>query len=130
MRVLAHLLAAGADYHPDSTFTVFHAGITTIQSATWPVMMPVAIVTRLELAEEEARQLQQLRFRITHDGNEIGSSPPQALAVRVDRPGLPIYVNAISNVGLLIPRPGRLTISAFVNEAALPPLYLTALPIA
>lgn len=129
MRVLTHLLAQGADYHPDATFTVFHAGITTIQSATWPVMMPLAIVTRLELTIEEARELQELRFRISHEGNEIGSSPAQPLAVRVDRPDLPIYVNAISTIGLLIPGPGRLTISASVNEAALPPLYLTALAV-
>ena len=34
----------------------------------------------------------------------------------------------VSNLVLLIPAPGRLTVSATINEAALPPLYLTALP--
>jgi hypothetical protein len=127
MRVLAHLLAAGADYHPDLTFSVFRAGISAIQANAWPLVMPVAVVTRLELTKEEAGKLQHLQFRVTHDGNEVGSSPPQPLAVRVDNPDIPIYVNAVSNLMLLIPSPGRLTISATVNAAALPPLYLVAM---
>jgi hypothetical protein len=126
VRVLAHLLASGADYHPDLTFSVFRAGIGGIQGQTWPVVMPVAVVTRLELTAGEAGKLQMLQFRISHEGNEVGSSPPQPLAVRVDNPNIPIYVNAISNLALLIPGPGRLTISATINEAALPPLYLIA----
>jgi len=89
--------------------------------------MPIAVVTRLELTPDEAGRLQQLQFRITHDGNDVGSSPPQPLAVRVDNPDIPIYVNAVSNLMLLIPAPGRMTISATVNEAALPPLYLVVM---
>ncbi len=127
MRVLAHLLAAGADYHPDLTFSVFRAGISAIQARSWPTLMPIAVVTRLELTPDEAGRLQQLQFRITHDGNDVGSSPPQPLAVRVDNPDIPIYVNAVSNLMLLIPAPGRMTISATVNEAALPPLYLVVM---
>jgi len=127
MRVLAHLVAAGADYHPDLTFTVFRAGFSGVQSRTWPLAMPVAVVTRLELTKNEAERLQLLQFRIIHDGNELGSSPPQPLAVNVTDPDQPIYVNAISNLMLLIPGPGRLTISATVNEAALPPLYIVAM---
>ncbi len=127
MRVLAHLLAAGADYHPDLTFSVFRAGISAIQAKAWPLVMPIAVVTRLELTREEAGKLQQLQFRVTHDGNEVGSSPPQPLAVRVDNPDIPIYVNAVSSLMLLIPAPGRLTISATVNAAALTPLYLVAM---
>src|SRR5438094_643700 len=71
--------------------------------------------------------LQQLQFRITHEGNELGTSPKQPLAVRVDNPDIPIYVNAVSNLMLLVPSPGRLTISATINEKILPALYLTAL---
>jgi hypothetical protein len=128
MRVLAHLLAAGADYHADLTFSVFRAGISAIQANNWPQIMPVAIVTRLELTPEEAGQLQELQFRFRHEDQDVGSTPPQPLAVRVDNPNIPIFVNAISNLVLLIPGPGRLTISATVNGAALPPLYITALP--
>ena len=117
----------GADYHPDLTFTAYKAGISAVTSGSWPVGVPLAVVTRLELTLEEAGELQQLQFRITHEGNEVGSSPPQPLAVRVDDPAMPIFVNAVTALAVLIPAPGRLTISAFVNEAALPPLYLTAI---
>lgn|SRR5439155_9807596 len=127
MRLLAHLLALGADYHPDSTFTAFRAGITTVTTNVFPIAMPVAVVTRVELTLEEAGQLQQLQFRISHEGHDLGTSPAQPLAVRVDNPDLPIYINAVSNLMLPIPAPGRVTISATLNEAALPPLYLTAL---
>ena len=127
MKVLAHLLASGADYHSDLTFSVFRAGISAVQSNRWPLVMPIAVVTRLELTREEAGQLQQLQFRITHQGNELGTSPKQPLAVRVDNPDIPIYVNAVSNLMLLVPSPGRLTISATINEKILPALYLTAL---
>jgi hypothetical protein len=89
-------------------------------------MMPVTVVTRLELTPEEAGKLQLLQFRIMHDSNEVGSSPPQPLAVTVANPEMPIYVNAVSNIVLLIPGPGRLTIAATISGAALPPLYLIA----
>jgi hypothetical protein len=127
MRLLAHLLAIGADYHPDATFTAFRAGISTVATSAFPNVMPVAVVTRVELTLEEAGQLQQLQFRISHEGTDLGTSAEQPLAVRVDDPDLPIYINAVSNLMLLIPGPGRVTISATLNGAALPPLYLTAL---
>ncbi len=126
MRLLAHLLAVGADYHADRTLSIFRAGITEVSAASWPIVMPVAVVTRLELTRAEAAQLQQLTFVILHNGTQVGVSPPQPIATHVADPTAPIYVNVISNLGVFIPGPGQITLSASLNEAALPPLYIAA----
>ncbi len=87
----------------------------------------VALITRLELDYDEAtQQMHEMRFRILHEGQQMGTVFRQPLAVKVVDPSKPIYVNAIATLNLLVPGPGRITIEAWVSEMALPLLYLTA----
>ncbi len=127
MKSLAHFLAESANFDAEGTFTVFKGGITDINAATWPVVTRVALITRLELDYREAtREVHEMRLRILHEGRRMGAVVRQPIAVNVSEENKPIYVNAIAALNLLVPGPGRITIEAWVNEMALPLLYLTA----
>ena len=129
MKSLAHFLAEAANFNADGTFSVYNGGITDLNTPGFPAFGKVTILTRLELSEDEAKQLNEMRVRISYEGKELGMArQPLATPTKVD-PAKPIYVNSIANLNLMAPGPGRITIEAWVNEMALPLLYLTAVQV-
>ena len=125
MKVQAHFFADAANFNADGTFTVFKGGITDLNSSAWPAFGRFAIITRLELSYEEASRLVELTIRISFEGQEL-TVTRQPIAVKAVRQEKPHYVNSIVEVGIPIPRPGRVTVEASVNGAGLPLLYLWA----
>ncbi len=126
MKVLAHFLAETANFASDGTFTVFRGGIDQVQSDSFPALVRLVLVTRLELTREEARVLNELFLEVEHEGHLMGPRFGQPLAVRVPDKQKPIYVNSIAQLNIIIPSAGVTVFKAAINEGILPWLYLTS----
>jgi hypothetical protein len=123
MKLHAHLLAESANFATDGTFTVFKGGITEAFAPGFPTLVKVALLTRLELTADEAADLIELHLQILLEDKPVAPEVHQPLAVTVQDPAKPVYVNSIAELGLAMAGPGRLTIAARINEMPLPLLY-------
>ena len=125
MNVQAVLLAREARYNPDGTFDVLGAGIFAVGVPTLPAVIKLTLVLRLQLDQEEAAQLHQLRLRMLDDADADVMVPLTVPVVLRQGPLPRHYLNIVNEVFAPLPHPGDFRFQVAIDDEAMPFIHLT-----
>ncbi|SRR6266571_3864293 len=117
IRLQACFLADRAIANPDGTFMVWRGGISNSFSSVFPAPLQYALVLRLELDEESARDLHSVGIRILFNDVEIAPTQTAPVAVAPPPAGEQFsYFTLLANLRLAVGSPGTGEIQVRVDE--------------
>jgi hypothetical protein len=117
IRLQACFLADRAITNADGTFMVWRGGIQRTMALALPTLVHYALVLRLQLDEESARELHSIGLRIMFDGTEVGPMQTAPVAVGVPTAGDEFsYFTMLADLRIGVDRLGTGEIQIFVDE--------------
>jgi hypothetical protein len=117
IRLQACFLADRAIANPDGTFMIWRGGVNKSFSNIFPAPVQYALVLRLELDEESARDLHSVGIRILFNGVEIAPIQTAPVAVAPPPQGEQFsYFTMLANLQLVVASPGSGEIQVRVDE--------------
>jgi hypothetical protein len=121
MNLRAAFLAGDAIQNQDGTFMVWRGGINRFQATSFPALMRLALILRLEADGTEASDLHRLGMRVVQAGQEYPWQESPLAFKEPDPPDPHSYLNLLANMNMVFDRPGMGRIELVIDQEAIIP---------